>query len=225
MHGKAKQHTILIISTCVIFALLGIFITFKKLNAQGVPPPVGAGSTMPGAPMGAGSPMMGMPGMPGMMGMGTQQTTGGSAEVAPIEPKIKFTALVRGVQPQNIKNWDGTITPILRFKYRLGNSKVLTVHLPKALINEDRTKNGWETLFQAYDMTIEAVIDEEIKNNPTPVAGSTTTGIGGTMRMPGIGGIGAPIGGMMPMGGGGVPPTVAGSPGGSMPVLPGMPVR
>lgn len=208
MQGKVKRHTKVIVSACAIFALGGVLISLQRLNAQSVPSPMGS-TTMPGM----GAPMM-MGGMPGMMG-GSSQSGGGSAESAPTEPKVKFNSLVRGAQTQNIKNWDGTITPMLRFKYKLSPSRVLTVHMPKSLMSQDRTKNGWEALFQSYDMTMEAKIDAAIKDNPPAVS---TTGANRTATMPGMM---SPMGGMMP---GAMPGPVSPMPG-AMPTLPGMPIR
>lgn len=194
------QRRAVIISFCVIFAVIGVFISLKQLNAQG---------GMPGMPTGAGSPMM-MPGMsggmPGMMGGGSQSSSSASGAVAPTAPALGFGKVARGVTTKNVRNWDGTLTPILRFKYRLAGKRVITVYLPKSLASEKRTKNGWESLFQTFAMDVEAKIDAEIKNNPTPTSSRTSTGtpgMGGGMMMPGMG---------------------SGMPGG-MPMLPGMPLR
>ena len=199
MSKRSTQRIAVVISLCSIFAVIGVFFGLRQLNAQGASP---GGMMMPM-----------MPGMPGMTGMGGSQSSSPVTETAPTAPLVSINSVVRGIQTKNIKNWDGTVTSMLRFKYQLSPKQTLTVYLPKSLTTEKRTKNGWEALFQAFAMDKEAIVDAEIKNNPTPNQSSSGVSVGSTGMMGG---------GMMMPGMPGMPGMGGGA---SMPMLPPMPGR
>ncbi|MHB1458066.1 MAG: hypothetical protein ACYC0V_14245 [Armatimonadota bacterium] len=234
MSSKSTQRIAVVISLCLIFVVIGIFFAIRQLNAQGggapgagmMAPPAGVSMTPPGGGgkagpsgmmmppnmpgMSGGGGMMGMPGMPGMGG-GSQSGTP-AAESAPTGPMLTLSKVARGIQTKSVKNWDGRVTPMLRFKYKLASKQVLTVHLPKAVAAEKHTKEGWEAVFQSFSMDKEAIVDAEIKNNPTPQSNSRSGGATGGM-------IGGGMPGMPGMGGG-MPGMIGGS--GSIPMLPPM---
>ena len=87
----------------------------------------------------------------------TPATPGGAASSGPI---IEIAAVLpTGVTAMNIKNWDGTITTVLRFKYKTIDNKVITVHLPGTYRKEKMTREAWDTLFQCFGMDVEAQLD------------------------------------------------------------------
>ncbi|MHB0998657.1 MAG: hypothetical protein ACYC27_05370 [Armatimonadota bacterium] len=199
-----------IIILCLILTGIGIFFGRQKLSAQSVPSPM----MMPGAPGGAGGAGAGLTMPPGMPGMGGQsQTAAPAAPAAPTGPVFTISKIARGIQAKTVKNWDGSKTKVLRFKYQLEPKRVITVHLPEALAKEKRTKEGWATLFQVFSMDYEAKLDAEAKNKPVASTQSSGGASGGMMGMPMMGGM---PGGM---------PGLAGGMGGGMPMLPSMPVR
>ena len=211
MSSKSTQRIAAVISLCLIFAVIGVFFGLRQLNAQGtggmnVPPGV---SMMPPGGAGGGTGGMMIPNMPGMGGgMGGSQSTSAVTESAPTAPVISLNKIARGIQTKSVRNWDGRLTPMLRFKYQLASKRVLTVYLPKVLAAEKHTKAGWEAVFQSFSMDKEAIVDAEIKNNPTPQSSSTSGGAsgGGMMGMPGMGGGMPGMPGMPGMGGGsGIP--------------------
>jgi hypothetical protein len=199
MSKNSTQRIAAVISLCLIFAVIGVFFGLRQLNAQGASP---GGMMMP----------MMMPGMGGMSG--GSQSSSAVTESAPTAPLISITSVVRGIQTKNTRNWDGTVTTMLRFKYQLSPKQTLTVYLPKALVIDEkgavvkRTRNGWEALFQSFSMDKEAIVDADIKNNPTSTQSSSGVSVGSTGMMGG----GMTIPGMM-------------SGGSSMPMLPPMPTR
>lgn len=224
MSSKSTQRIAAVISLCLIFAVIGVFFSLRQLNAQGapkgggatgglLPPPPGVSMMPPGGGAGGGAGSMMMPMMPGMggggmMGGGSQSGTP-AAESAPTAPLVSIDKVVQGAKVTNVKNWDKTTITMLKFKYQLASKQVLTVYIPKELTKDKRTKDGWSALFQSFSMDKEAIVDAEIKNNPTPQSSSTS---GGTTGMMG--------GGMM--GGGMMMPGMPGGMGGGMPMLPPM---
>lgn len=73
------------------------------------------------------------------------------------EPTYTFGSRVSGgVTVRNERNWDGTTTQLLRFKYRTMDNKIITVHLPTTYRSEMKTKAGWDSLFRAFAMDQEA---------------------------------------------------------------------
>lgn len=215
MSKISTQRLTLIITAGIVFAAVIMIIGYGKLNAQ-VPAPMGGGA---GAPMTGGMPGI-MPGMmPGMPG--GAQSASPAVETKPLQPKVKFSSMVSNVRTLNIRNWDGTITPMLRFKYRINSNRpILNVSMPLTLTKEQRTKNSWETLFQNYSMNKESTVDAAIKRqrnkaNEAPARQS----FGMTSAMP-----------TMPGGMGMTPPMSGGAGGGVtmppvMPTLPSMPAR
>lgn len=208
MSGKSTQRIAAVISLCLIFAIIGVFFGLRQLNAQAAAPggadKMGAGTLKPPAgvsmaPPGGGGGMM-IPGMGG--GMGGGQSASAVTETAPTGPMLTLNKIASGIQTKNIKNWDGKFTPMLRFKYKLSSNRVLTVYLPRVIAAEKHTKQGWEAVFQTFAMDKEAIVDAEIKNNPTPQSasssGGTTGMMGGGMTMPGMPGMPG-MGGSIPM--------------------------
>ena len=69
-----------------------------------------------------------------------------------------------------IKNWDGMVTELLRFKYKTLDGKVITVHLPVVYKEEQKTKAAWDTLFRVFAMDYEAQLDAMERENPPDVS-------------------------------------------------------
>lgn len=175
MARTVKKHKFWLIPLCLLVAGIASVLSWQQLQAQGVPPgtpgygarpaPYGPGAPMPIPPsesaLEAGYP--GAPGMPGVPGMGAMPGAPGMAPVTatvPSEPTYAISSVLPGsVQTQNIKNWDGVLTPLLRFKYKTTSGKTITVHLPATYKTETRTKAGWETLFHVFAMDREAQLD------------------------------------------------------------------
>ena len=80
-------------------------------------------------------------------------------------PTLQIGAVMpSGVKAMNIKNWDGTVTTVLRFKYKTIDNKVITVHLPGTYKTEKMTREAWDTLFQCFGMDLEAQQDMKGRN-------------------------------------------------------------
>jgi hypothetical protein len=118
-----SRYKALLVSICVLAALVISFYGWQQLHAQGAP-------TTP------------------------------AVATAPTSPAIAIGAVMpSGVKAMNIKNWDGTVTTILRFKYKTIDNKVITVHLPGAYKTQTMTREAWDTLFQCFGMDVEAQLD------------------------------------------------------------------
>ena len=204
-----QRRTGLIISS-LLLAGVGVFFTWQQLNAQGgVPTPMGGGAGGAGGSALPGYSLM----MPGMPGGSSQSNTQAAAPAAPKGPVFTLSKVAHGIQIKSVKNWDGKVMKMLRFKYQLEPKRVITVVLPEALAKEENTKEGWVTLFQVFSMDQEAKLDAQAKMKPVNAARQSTGGTGSMMG-------GMPMGGMPTMPGG-MPSTMPGG----MPMLPGMPVR
>lgn len=149
-----KKHKLWLIPVCLLVTV-GVLLCGWQLYAQGMMPPPsgGAASPIPPGMQGAG----GVPADPGVAGT----TSAAPAAIVPSEPTFELkSVLPTGVRVMSIKNWDGKIIQLLRFKYKLPDGRVITVHLPSIYKKEKNyTKAAWETCFQAYSMDREAVLD------------------------------------------------------------------
>ena len=96
--------------------------------------------------------------------VGAPGTPAAPAAAAPSGPTIAVSAVMpAGVKAMNVKNWDGTVTSILRFKYKTMDDKVITVHLPSSYKNEKMTREAWDTLFQCFGMDVEAQMEAKTR--------------------------------------------------------------
>jgi len=162
--GRAK---IWVIAGCAILVGLAILIGWQHIYAQGPPQPVEEpppGAAQPGAPPPAPSPSP-APGAPS-----TGAPAASTAPSSPPEPTFGLQSVASGIKVMRIKNWDGTVTEMLRFKYRTMSGNVITVHLPAVYKSDKRTRAGWETLFMCYSMDYEAFLDQLERNKPPDVS-------------------------------------------------------
>lgn len=131
MSRTVKRHKYWLVPVCTLVAGIVFLCGYPQLHAQ--------------------TPMAGTPGA----------TAGAPAAPATGEPTIVFGAVMStGVKREDIKNWDGTVTSFLRFKYKTLDNRVVTVHLPAMYTEKTqmKTRAAWDTLFQCYSMDVEAEI-------------------------------------------------------------------
>ncbi|MCL6520368.1 MAG: hypothetical protein K6T99_11100 [Armatimonadetes bacterium] len=156
-----KKHYFWLIPLCLLFSGLGVFIYWQQeISAQNPPaeppPPNQAQSSVTGAPVDSGA-------QPGSIASVPPPT--------PTEPVYGLKQVVSsGIKVVKIKNWDGSATEILRFKYKSMDGRIMTVHLPAVYKNEKRTRAGWNTLFTCYAMDYEAMLDQIERNKPPDVS-------------------------------------------------------
>lgn len=169
MSRTVEKHKFVLIPICLLFAITGLFYGLRRLEAQPPPetPPMEAG--IPGAP---GAPAPGVAGAPGAPGAPAPAGDAAApAPAAPSEPTFGLSSVLpAGVKSMKIKNWDGTVTEFLRFKYRTMDGSVITVHLPAVYKKEKRTRASWDTLFRVFAMDEEARIDAAERNRPPDVS-------------------------------------------------------
>ena len=148
MSAMMSKHKLWLIPICVVVIGAALFLCWQQLHAQNPMSPAPPAPAAPG-PTPAGTPAV-PPSVP-------------AAEPAPPpaeEPLLMLNAMVPGgIKVMRIKNWDGAVTEMLRFKYKTSSGFVSTVHLPGVYKSEKRTKAGWYTLFQVFAMDREAQID------------------------------------------------------------------
>lgn len=146
MSRTVKRHRSWLIPVCIVVAGIMSLYGWQQLNAQ---PPA-----QPGVP--GGPPLPGDPNAP---------TAGAVAPPPPPEPTIELNSVLpTGVKAMNIKNWDGQVTSILRFKYKTLDDRIITVHLPGSYKAEKMTRDGWDTLFQCFGMDVEAQMEASNRN-------------------------------------------------------------
>ena len=134
MSRVAVKNKIWLIPLCVVIVGMASLYGWQQIHAQvGVPP-----AAMPG--------MAATPGAPAPA----------PAVAAPTEPTMPLTALIQsGIKVTKTKNWDGTATEFLNFKYKTMDKRMLKVVLPATYKTEKMTRAGWDTLFQVFDMGYE----------------------------------------------------------------------
>jgi len=144
----------------MLLAGFGVFFYLQQIHAQTVPvetPP-------PSQPQPS---VTGVPGAPGTQAAAPAPLP----PPTPAEPVYDLKGVVAsGIKAMNVKNWDGTVTDMLRFKYKSMSGRTMTIHLPGVYKDERRTRAGWNTLFTCYAMDYEAMLDEIAKNKPPDVS-------------------------------------------------------
>ena len=129
--GKNK---IWLIPLCVVVVGIVSLYGWQQIHAQGGVPPPAAG--VPGV----------QTGIPAAVPAPTSTT----------EPTMPLSAVVQsGIKSSKTKNWDGTFTEMLKFKYKTMDNRALAVLLPATYKKEKMTRAGWDTLFQVFDMGYE----------------------------------------------------------------------
>jgi hypothetical protein len=107
---------------------------------------------------------------------GTPPTTAPSPAAPPAtvqssEPTVPLRAVLpSNVKVLRIKNWDGRVIEMLRFKYKTLDGRVITVHLPASYKSQQMTKAGWDTLFQVFSMDKEAALEEREKRQSQSIS-------------------------------------------------------
>ncbi|MGB9587702.1 MAG: hypothetical protein ACPL7O_05925 [Armatimonadota bacterium] len=137
-----------LVALAVFVAGAGSVFFWQQLHAQSpgtMPSPTGV--TTPGA-------------APGVATSATtpQQSTQSTEPTVPLR-----SVLPSGVKVMKVKNWDGHVTELLRFKYKTIDGRTITVHLPSSYKSQQMTKAGWDTLFQVFSMDKEAALEEREK--------------------------------------------------------------
>ena len=174
MARTVKRHKLWLIPLSILIAAAALLYGWQQLQAQDMS--AGPPGAMPG-PM-AGGPSAAMPGPSGIAGApaaggmpGAATGAASSMAAAPSEPTFPISSVLPPkVKTMNIKNWDGTLTQLLRFKYKIADGRTVTVHLPVVYKEEKMTKAGWETLFQVFSMDQEARLDAIEKYNSVDVS-------------------------------------------------------
>jgi len=151
MSRTVKRHRFWLIPVCIVVAGIMSLYGWQQLNAQPPQSGIAPGPGMPGGP-----PLQADPNAPA------------AAPVAPPPPPVPTielnSVLPTGVKAMNIKNWDGQVTSILRFKYKTLDDRIITVHLPGSYKTEKMTRDAWDTLFQCFGMDVEAQIEAGNRN-------------------------------------------------------------
>ena len=92
---------------------------------------------------------------------------GMAAALTATDPTMPLSAVMQNPTISKTKNWDGTVTEFMKFKYKNLDNRVLAVLLPATYKNEKMTRAGWDTLFQVFDMGYEYQL-EAIENAKVP---------------------------------------------------------
>ena len=158
MSRVVVKNKIWLIPLCVVIVGMASLFAWQAIHAQGDAPGTGAPPAQPGMPA--------IPGAPGAPA---------AAPAAPAtEPTMSLSALVQGgIRVTKTKNWDGTATGFLNFKYKTLDNRLLKVVLPATYKGDKLTRAGWDTLFQVYDMGYEYQL-EAIENARVPNTGAYT---------------------------------------------------
>jgi len=156
MFCTMEKHKLWLIPLCFLMAGIASICCWQQLQAQ--------------APMPTG-PVPGVAGPPGTPGAPGAALTAVPAAPQPSEPTFGIgSVLPKAVKVMRIKNWDGQVTELLRFKYKTMDNRVITVHLPAVYKKEKMTRAGWDTLFCVFAMDQEAQIDAIERNRPPDVS-------------------------------------------------------
>lgn len=163
MSRTVKRHRFWLIPVCIVIAGIMSLYGWQQLNAQTPGGPGGEIRGESGLPSGA--PGSVAPGAPGVPGDPNAPAAGPVAPPPPPVPTIELNSVLpTAVKAMNIKNWDGKVTSILRFKYKTLDDRVITVHLPALYKKEKMTRDGWDTLFQCFGMDVEAQMEAGNRN-------------------------------------------------------------
>lgn len=160
MSRTMRRSRFWLIPLCVLLAGLGSVCCWQQLQAQAPQGPA------PIDPTGGVTPF---PTAPADTGVAPPAAPAAVPEIT--EPTYSFSSRVPGgVTVQNVRNWDGTTTQLLRFKYRTIDNKIITVHLPAVYKTRMMTKAGWDTLFRAFAMDQEAQLAAIESRRPPDVS-------------------------------------------------------
>jgi len=163
MAQAAKSKKVWLVALSIVAVGLGLFYGWQQTFAQGgdVPPPPELGP----APQVAPSGVMGPPKAPGLQD-GTSSAP--PTRTPSSEPLCSLKSMLpSGVSVLKEKNWDGTVTELLRFKYKTMDGGTITVHLPAVYKKEKMTKAAWNTLFMVFGMDYERQLEALEKKLPT----------------------------------------------------------
>jgi hypothetical protein len=141
MAGTIKKHKAWFVPVCMLIALVALLYGWQQIRAQ--------------EPMGG--PMSAPPTLTPVA-----PTAAPATSAPPSEPTYLLSAVLPAdYQLIKIRNWDKTVTELLRFKYKTRDGRTITVHLPATYKTEkvQLTKVGWGTVFQAFAMDKEAIVD------------------------------------------------------------------
>lgn len=142
MSLMVKKQKLWLVPVCLLIAVVASVCCWQQLQAQA-----------PATP--------GAPGAPGAA------PTAAPMALQPGELTFSLsTVLPKAVKVMRIKNWDGQVTELLRFKYKTMDNKVITVHLPGVYRKEKMTKASWDTLFRVFAMDLEVELEAIERNRP-----------------------------------------------------------
>lgn len=148
MSRAVKKHRFWLIPLCMLIAGIISFYGWQQLHAQDMAQPPG---------------VAGVPGVPGAPGV-----VAPPAPPTPSEPTLALSSVLPGgAKTTKTKNWDGTVTEFVRFKYKTLDERTLTVVLPATYKKEKMSKAAWDTLFQVFAMDYEYQL-EAIEKNSVP---------------------------------------------------------
>lgn len=152
MSHVVKKHKFWLIPLCVLAAAAVFLYGWQQLNAQDMP--------QPPAPAG-------VAGSPGVAGAPPASGTGPDPLSPSYEPSLSLDSVVpTGIRVTKTKNWDGTVTEFLSFKYKTLDNRFMSVLLPATYKTEKRTRAAWDTLFQVfamdYEYQLEAIEKERV---------------------------------------------------------------
>lgn len=136
MSRVVRKNKFWLIPVCVVIVGAASLYGLQQIHAQGGGP----------APMAMSAAQPGMPGAP----------AAAPALASPmIDPTMSLSAVMQNAKSSKTRNWDGTVTEFLKFKYKTLDNRVLLVLLPATYRSEKMTRAGWDTLFQVFDMGYE----------------------------------------------------------------------
>lgn len=164
MAQAAKSKKVWLVALSIVAVGLGLFYGWQQTFAQGgnPPPPPELGPAPQVAPSGG---VMGPPKAPGLQD--------GTSSAPPTRtPSSERLCSLKSMLPSGVsvlkeKNWDGTVTELLRFKYKTMDGGTITVHLPAVYKKEKMTKAAWNTLFMVFGMDYERQLEALEKKLPT----------------------------------------------------------
>jgi hypothetical protein len=163
-------------------------------SATTTAPPSGGTSPAPGTPPSATVAATTPSAMPSATPVAPAAAIGGAPgqaqEPLPSQKPISLTSAATGIKTIKVKNWDGTATEFLQFKYKDSSGSVLNVQLPPKYKKEMRSKAGWRSLFLVFAV-------QEPPRNAMPLgktAGTSATGAPGSSPTDTGAGGGAPSG-------------------------------
>lgn len=134
--------------------VLGLQRIYAQQQPVETPPPNVAGNAAPGATPATGS--------------GTPAAQGAPAVA---EPGISFSSAISGSVATSVRrSWDGKTFIMLKFRYKTVDDDTITVVMPAAYKNEQRSRSAWESLFVVYAMDREIAFDARERARPPDVS-------------------------------------------------------